>query len=365
MSAGFPSPAGLLLLRAGLADGDEATGSWEAWKAEVGLDRADYASQRLLPLVFRNLQRLGVDDAELPRLRGLYRHAWYRNQLLFRTAGALIARLREAGIDTLVLKGTALSLLHYRDAGLRPMDDFDVLVRPAQAAGAIALLERDGWEPLEVVPSCLEVKHAHPFAEQGGRRLDLHWNALWEAAPDDDLWAAAVPLEVHGAPTLALDPTDQLLHVCVHGVQWDPTPSIRWVADAITVLRGDSIDWPRLVARACARRLTTGLSVSLSYLRDELAAPVPPGVVEELTAVSAPVHERLGHRAKAWHGGLVRRLVLNWDRHRRLATLYPEYSRVGFPEFVRQFSGVESYRRLPRAAVGYSVEHWRRRLARQ
>lgn len=365
MSAGFPSPDNLLLLRAALADGDEATGAWAAWQAQVGLDQADYASQRLLPLVYRNLQRLGAGDPELPRLRGLYRHTWYRNQLLFRTAGEVVARLREAGIDTLALKGIALSLLHYRDAGLRPMDDFDLLVRPAQAGEAIGLLEGDGWQPLEVVPSCLEVKHAHPFIDDDGRRIDLHWNALWEAAPDDDLWAAAVPLEVHGATTLALDPTDQLLHVCVHGVQWDPTPSIRWVADAVTVMRGGSIDWERLVGRARARRLTLGLSVSLAYLRDELAAPVPPGVVEELASASTPVHERLGHRAKAWNGGLVRRLVLNWDRHRRLATLYPEYSRVGFPEFVRQFAGVDSYRHLPRAAVGLSVEHWRRRLARQ
>ena len=365
MSAGFPSSENLLLLRAALADGDEAGRSWAAWQAQVGLDDADWASQRLLPLVYRNLRRLAADDPELPRLRGIYRHAWYRNQLLFRTAGGAILRLREAGIGTLVLKGVALSLLHYRDAGLRPMDDIDLLVKPAQAGEAIALLERDGWRPLEVVPPCLEVKHAHPFIDADGRRVDLHWNALWEAAPDDDLWAAAVPLEVSGVPTLALDPTDQLLHVCVHGVQWDPTPSIRWVADAVTVLRDGSVDWERLVARARARRLTLALSVSLAYLRDELAAPVPPGVVEELAAASTAVHERLGHRAKAWNGGLARRLVLNWDRHRRLAALYPEYSRIGFPEFVRQFSGVESYRRLPRAAVGYSVEHWRRRLARQ
>jgi hypothetical protein len=365
VSGGLPSPDNLLLLRAALADGDEATGSWAEWTAGVGLDRADHASQRLLPLVFSNLRRLGVDEPELPRLRGIYRHAWYRNQLLFRTAGEVIGRFREAGIATLALKGIALSLLHYRDAGLRPMGDIDLLVKPAQADEAVALVERNGWRPLEPVPTFLEVKHAHPFVDDGRRQLDLHWNALWEAAPDDDLWADAVPIEVQGEATLALDPTDQLLHVCVHGVQWDPTPSIRWVADAVTVLRTAPIDWDRLVARARARRLTVGLSVSLAYLREELAAPVPAGVVAELGAASAHVHERLGHRAKAWHGGLTRRLVLNWDRHRRLAVLYPEYSRIGFPEFVLQFAGVDSYRRLPRAAVGYSVEHWRRRLARQ
>ena len=330
----------------------------------MGLDDADHASQRLLPLVFWNLRRLGIDDPDVPRLRGTYRRAWYLNQLTFRTAAGVIGRFREAGIETLALKGVALSLLHYRDAGLRPMDDVDLLVRPSQAAEALAILERDGWQPLEKVPSHLEVKHAHPFMDDGGRRIDLHWNALWEAAPDDDLWGGCGAAQVQGRPTLALDPTDQLLHVCVHGVQWDPTPSIRWVAHAVTVLRTSSIDWERLVARARARRLTLGLSGSLACLRDQLAAAVPPGVVEALAAAQAPVYERLGHRAKSWHGGLARRLVLNWDRHRRLAVLYPEYSRLGFPDFVRQFAGVDRLRHLPRAAVGYSVEHWRRRLAR-
>ena len=267
MSSTLPRPDQLLLLRAALSDGDDALRAWARWSEQVGLDAAERASQRLLPLVYANLRRLGADDPELPRLKGLYRHAWYRNQLLFRRVAEVVRRFREAGVETLVLKGIALSVLHYRDSGVRPMEDADVLVRPDRAAEAVGLLLASGWRPLEVVPAYLEVKHAHPFEHEAGERLDLHWNALWEAAPDDDLWSAAVPLEVAGEPTLALDPTDQLLHVCVHGVQWDPTPAIRWVADAVTVdpRRGDRL--------GPAPRAGPGQAADA---RSRPVAPVPP-----------------------------------------------------------------------------------------
>ena len=70
------TPNQLLLLRAALGSGDEALASWSAWKERVGLDRAEAASQRLLPLVYRNLVRLGADDPELPKLKGLPLVMW-------------------------------------------------------------------------------------------------------------------------------------------------------------------------------------------------------------------------------------------------------------------------------------------------
>src|SRR4051794_33316450 len=90
-----------LALRAGLTeDRAEAQETWRRWKSAVGLERAG-STFELLPLIYRNLTRLRLDDDELALMRGAYRYIWSRNQLLMKTGARAIAQLRAAGIETL------------------------------------------------------------------------------------------------------------------------------------------------------------------------------------------------------------------------------------------------------------------------
>ena len=55
-----PGPREALLLRAALFEDERGRSAWRAWRAEADLDNIDQASFRLLPLVYRNLERLGL-----------------------------------------------------------------------------------------------------------------------------------------------------------------------------------------------------------------------------------------------------------------------------------------------------------------
>jgi len=55
-----PSPVEQLLLRAALLDGEEAITAWQAWITAVDLSNVNPGSYRLLPLLYDNLNRLGV-----------------------------------------------------------------------------------------------------------------------------------------------------------------------------------------------------------------------------------------------------------------------------------------------------------------
>ena len=231
--------------------------------------------------------------------------------------------LNEAGLETLVLKGAALSVQHYRDFGVRPMKDVDVLVEPERAREAAALLRSSGWtqDVESEFDALIPVLHGILFLD-GPNGIDLHWHSHWAAAPEEDLWAAAVPVEVAGVPTLAQCPTDQLLHVCVHGI-WSQGQRIRWVADAFTVLRsaGADVDWGRLVERARAHTLTLPLGDAVGYLRTALGAPVPMEVVRQLRDTPRSVLERAGHRAWAAPPTRFRASWLALERYRRLRAL--------------------------------------------
>jgi hypothetical protein len=340
----WPSPAQELLLHAALGEGGEAARAWEAWSRVADVDSADPGSQRLFPLVYRRLAAAGVDDPRLDKLKGVLRHSWSRNQLLFHHGAAAVRAFGEAGIDTLLLKGAALATLVYRDPGVRPMEDLDLLVHRQDAARAMDVLRAAGWHPTSARPEeRLAVWHADSFVDEGGRALDLHWNALWQLSDDAELWAASVPAALNGVPTRALGHADQLLHVCVHGLRWASVPPIRWVADGVLTVRaaGPALDWGRLVRVARANDVTLAAGHALAYLREAFAAPVPEEVTAELAAARKPVHERLAFRAHVGRPAPHRMLAVLWDRHRRLP------DRGSFVAFVQRHSGVERRSQLP------------------
>mgnify|MGYP001274443153 CR=1 FL=1 len=141
------NPTQRSLLKACLAPLDEIEGHWRAWREHIDLDHLDEASNRQLPLLYRRLEAAGLADPDMGRLRGIYRYHWCRNQLLLAELKRLLAALRERGVEVMLLKGAALIHRHYRDPGIRPMSDLDILVRPSDMGAVYALLRERGWQP--------------------------------------------------------------------------------------------------------------------------------------------------------------------------------------------------------------------------
>ena len=352
-------------MRAALLQGNEATDAWYEWKSSVDVDRLDPGSLRLLPLLYWNLRTHGVKDPLMSRFKGVYRLTWYENQMLFHNMSTLLHSFHNAGIQTMTLKGAALTLLHYRDYGLRPMDDFDVLVQTEQASAAINLLSRLGWTPELRPPEAftetyVSVTKAYHFADPAGRVLDLHWHVLPEcchASADDDFWDGAVLTKIHDVPTHALNPTDQLLHACVHGAKWSPVPPIRWAADAMMIMRTSQseIDWNRLIKQAQERRLILPLRDTLSYLRDVFDAPIPPAVLQSMQDMPVSEVERGEYKARTRSAELVGPLLGLWLHYLHYSRLVSDASLqhklIGFPRFLQHIWGADHLWQVPFYAI--------------
>jgi hypothetical protein len=312
-----------LLLHATLARAEVARDAWARAKHVADTPQLlDHASYRLLPQLYRNLLDAGVAEPELAKLKGIYRHSWYQNQRLFHQSADLLRVLHDAGIETLVLKGAALSILHYRDSGSRPMEDFDVLVHRRDAPRAAALLETAGWVQLNTAwppETMFRVVSSVGFRNDRGTEFDLHWNPLYEVVPEAPIWDHAVPLEIGGVSTLALDPTDQLMHVCVHGLSWFPAP-LRWISDAVVTSRAQDpgIDWDRLADQAARWQLSARMETALELLRDSFDVPVPESTLERLRASRRPLSERIGHRVLTRPPEHFALPAVFWDRYCRM-----------------------------------------------
>lgn len=351
----WPLPDQELLLKAALLGNDKAASAWNEWRSHVDIDdidKLDPGSYRLLPLLYHNLYGLGIKDPILMKLKGVYRLTWYKNQMLFHTIAGLLRSFNDAGIECIVLKGAALILLCYRDYGLRPMNDFDVLVPAEQATSSIRLLHKLGWVPMDFEPDerYISVSYSHGFEDKAGRQFDLHWHLFSqcrEAHADDDFWEQAVLREFHDVPARVLCLTDQLLHICVHGAHWNVTPPFRWVADAIMLLKRspDGIDWNWLIGQAQKRRLVLPLLDTLNYLKETFDAPIAPEALKRLKDIYVPGIERMEYRIAVNPPTPWTAMLDLWCQHSRLTGNEGLPSRMaGFPSFLQKIWGVSLWK---------------------
>ena len=289
-------------------------------------------------------------------LREEYVRTWCDNELLFHETARLLQALQLRGIETMVLKGVALASLFYRDTGLRPMSDVDILVRPGSAGEALKVLSETGWRPACRSPEDLiPYEQAAEFRSGRGCRCDLHWRIFWDGRQevgDDEFWAGAIELEVNRVASRALNPTDQLLHVCVHGAVWNEMPTVRWVADAALILRAaqTEIDWGRLLEQAEKRRLMLPMADTLEYLRSHLQSPVPPDVVKALRALPASRWEHAWYQIRTGRRRALRRLpvVCYWLNAWRLSGDAPFHRKLSnYLTYLQSLWGVKYLWHVP------------------
>ena len=373
-AACLPSPRQQLLIRAAVLEGAAAVDAWQQWKHGTDGHELDVGSERLLPLVHRNLLGLGVDEL---RLRDAYRATRSTNEQFFSAIRPVLQRMRGAGVRTMLLKGAALTVSVYRDRGVRTMHDIDVLVPRADAATAVQVMVDSGWTtdlPLPPLDKPHLPRHGQHFRDPSGVAVDLHWHLFLDSAraaeADAEMWQACVPVTLEEGRTAVPAAADLLFHVCVHGLRWSNTSPIRWVTDALAILGhpGLAIDWRRFLHQGERRRLVVPLREAVSYLCDTFDAPVPKNVRDQLLLFQAPRLEEIEYdlflrgtpalgtsQMALFHGLRYARLSDGMGFVRRL---------TGFPHYLAQHWNTARASQLPRIILRKSLARLRKERVR-
>jgi len=300
----WPTETQELLLRACLMNGHQALAAWQQWQVVFESGSFDEGSRRLLPLLYRNLKNQKITGPLISKLKEEYFHTWSENQFCLRGIARLIAEFNQYAIPNILLKGSALAVLYYEDVGLRPMKDIDLMVSSDQAKRSMKLLASLGWKPTFSSPEALiPFEQATEFVDANNQKVDLHWRLMWEgrrSLDDSDFWQASMAMQLNGIQTRSLSPADQLLHVCVHGAKWNDTSPLRWIPDAMMIIRFQKmkIDWSRLVHQARKRQLTLPMRETLGYLNRLFEADVPTEVMSELEGSRTTRLERWSYRIR-------------------------------------------------------------------
>ena len=159
-------------------------------------------------------------------------------------------------------------------------------------------------------------------------------------------------MEFFGVATHVLSSADQLLHVCVHGLIWDPVPPIRWIADALYILDSckSRLDWDRVIFQAKSRRLILFLRNALRYLSELRADLVPVETLEELGRSGTSLMERLEYKYKTQNRpnhplGHLPQIWFNYARRSEETRIHRKL--FGFIKCLAQFFGIHRWWQLP------------------
>lgn len=286
-SNGFmlPDVSQTALICAALDTRGMATEYFTAWTRRVDLDGPlDQASYNMLPLVWWTLSRKGFEHALMPRLKGVYRNSWVEATRRVGMIADLLPVLHLEGIPTLCLKGFPLALTYYPRPALRPMNDVDIAVLRSDLPRATEILAAHGFSACGLRDPVLHHARQHRHPAKG--EIDLHWHVLAKChrqKADTHFWDGALPFLVGSETTFQPSPTDSLIHTLAHGLHWNPFPPMRWIVDAVMILRSTTeVDWHRVAEFARLFRFEMHFALGLATLQQGFDQEVPAELVQDL-----------------------------------------------------------------------------------
>lgn len=183
-----------------------------------------------------------------------------------RVVGSAVRKLAEAGIRSILLKGTALAYLFYDDPSIRRRGDTDLLIRPADLEGTQRVLEQAGFYRRED-PHGLYFQETwlKAFGSEIVHAIDLHWEpadrpVLQRVLSGDAFWKGTVGVPRFAAGAIAPDPVLMMVHGAVnetwHEARGFFVNDVRvfggrrliWSVDYFRLISGFSDeDWQRLI----------------------------------------------------------------------------------------------------------------------
>ncbi len=220
------------------------------------------------PIVGHNLRqcRTGMPAKVAERLeRAFFENALVKAQEAERLAQA-VRRLRDAGYQSMLLKGAALDLLVYREPWVATSKDSDLLLRQERP------LSQDERELRRLL-------YRSGIECDLDRHHDLDMNGVLPIRYDR-IWAAARPVGFHGTEAFVMAPEDLLLSLCVAACR-KRFFRLKCLFDIAETVE-KSLDWDRFVLRAREDRCEGIVYTALLAASRTLGARLPAGILDRL-----------------------------------------------------------------------------------
>ena len=357
ISNAWPNQGQLTLLKAALLAPDEAEPYWLQFIATHDIQNLDHGCLQVLPMVFINLKDRMKGDINEKVCRSSYKYVWANNHLLMHDAKAMLLLLKKHNLQVCLLKGVAFIGHYFPDYGMRILGDIDLLVLPNNISELVNILESNHYQlksnQSEVNALALfRIFHARSFINQRGTEIDVHQylsKFLINAEFSERIWKNKVSIDLFDSENLAyvLSPTDQLLHTVVHGLQYAPFSSIRWIVDVTSLLKNSSADikWDELMEVCSKYYLNLPMSMALIFLAKEMSLSIPDTVLSSFNnqKITSKDKKYFSRSSQLGLHSTYERVKRSWEHYKMYsATSSEKFRLLGFYDFLLVYCNLKS-----------------------
>lgn len=300
----FPNKEEILFLKLLLSKDDDFLNLWERWNKEVSFDSINYATLRLMPFLYLRLNKFDIKDGKyIGRIKGMYKMAWYKNQLVFNSLKKIISVFNKENISMILLKGVPILENVYKDRGARYLGDADILIDKKYIKKSIEIMNKNDWSYYDPSPfyknrfidlSKNRVDKEITFINKNGVELDIHWDLfpfILEKNKDhpmnyDEILKFATECELDGFKYKMPCVEDMIIHIILHGVERNNHSTLRWVVDVVTIIKNKNIKWDFLIERIKLFECEVELFIAFSFILNNFDIKIPNSFVEKLNNLS-------------------------------------------------------------------------------
>lgn len=198
--------------------------------------------------------------------------------------GAILKAFTAAGITAMPFKGPTLSHQLYGDVTLRHSSDLDLAVMQEDIPSAQACLEELGWRLtsswFRLSPRqwerFLRQEHSLNFIHsRGAGQLELHWRNQWDGpGAARARWTRSLPSVWQGCSIRAMNPIDEVLYLCSHGMDhaWF---RVKWLGDLARIFANGQVSWVDALEEGRRLDQDSALLASLRLLELLYGLPAP------------------------------------------------------------------------------------------
>jgi hypothetical protein len=268
--------------------------------------------QGISPLFSWNLKKVNnvkdVPSEIMKNLEKMYYSNLARNILLYDELSKILTAFKKAGIDTIVLKGAFLAEEIYKNIGLRPMNDIDLLIKEEDLQKAKIELVKLKYSATIIFSTKFHEQFQTAWSEElpfihQDKKIDIEIH--WDIEPRQNhykvdinkFWNNTKSVKIAGIETLTFAPEDILQHLCLHvhkHVNLGSAPPARPLRDycdiaEVTRYYNDTINWNYLLKSSKEYGIEEPIFQGLFISKEYFGALVPEDILSELEPVKSSI----------------------------------------------------------------------------
>ena len=283
--------------------------SWKTWVRLQDFDNLDNESLKLIPSLFKQVEHFQVEDANLPRYRGIYKKNWITNLKMQKDIYSFLEALVQKQIAYRLIGNFPILLTTYQDLSTVRLSGIEMIVLRKDILEYLDLLEYFDFKfkakktIRKAVLRRLELGGTCSFEDCNGWVLNVTYSGFPFRAKNEVYKVFDTRDSKIQLGNLLIDSVNiefDLVRLLTNGFAGSTISQLFWVVAVQKLLNHHkgNIDWDKFIDIAQMKDVTYLVHLSLRYLSTYSTIQIPDEVSKRLGATPSKFNRVIYYHVK-------------------------------------------------------------------